>query len=250
MTDSSALRISPDIFRSLTKNLSLTKSLPELETFIYESLHHFGIIKLAYHHLPQIGSLDTCGFNVLHVGFPAEFSERFNDESRHISDPTIPIIMAQAKPVWWGDVDLPPKISAEEMAYLKECLAADFGTGLTLPVFGPLGRNGFISVGFGHEKPKLSPQDISPIQMFFQSTHLHYCDLLTSEFDTAKKLSNREREILTWIARGKGNAVIADILGIKESSVVTYIQRTFDKLGVNNRVTASLRALAIGELSL
>ena len=186
----------------------------------------------------------------MNIGFPDDFNKRFNEERLHRFDPTIPIVMAQTKPIWWGDIELPSKLYAEELAYLQSCVDANLGHGLTIPVFGPLGRNGYFSVGFGPVKPDLKPERLNEIQMFFQAAHLHYSMLLSSKQDEHKKLSKRESEILTWIARGKSNAVIADILGLKETSIVTYLQRAFDKLGTNNRVTATLRAQAIGELLL
>ncbi len=221
-----------------------------LEAYVYNCLPKFGLQLLAYHHLPLLGSIDAPCFNVMNFGFPKAFNKRFNEKNLQRFDPTLPIVMAQAKAIWWGDVELTSKITPEELAYLQSCVDANFGFGLTIPVFGPLGRNGYFSVGFGQEKPNLKTEEIVKIQMFFQTAHLHYCTLLLSNQSQQKKLSKREREILTWIARGKSNAVIADILGLKETSVVTYLQRTLDKLGTNNRVTATLRALAIGELNI
>ena len=220
-----------------------------LEAHIYDCLPSFGFSLLAYHHLPQLGSVDTAYFNVINIGFPASFNKRFNEERLHRFDPTIPIVMAQTKPIWWGDIELPSKLNAEELAYLQSCVDANFGHGLTIPVFGPLGRNGYFSVGFGPVKPSLKPERLNEIQMFFQAAHLQYSMLLSSKLDEQKKLSRRESEILKWIARGKSNAVIADILDLKETSIVTYLQRAFDKLGTNNRVTATLRAIATGEIS-
>ena len=240
----------PQTFQDLIIGIDSCDDLFCLEAHIYNCLPSFGFRLLCYHHLPHLGSVDPACFNVMNIGFPDDFNKRFNEERLHRFDPTIPIVMAQTKPIWWGDIELPSKLNAEELAYLQSCMDANLGHGLTIPVFGPLGRNGYFSVGFGPVKPDLNPERLNEIQMFFQAAHLHYSMLLSSKQDEHKKLSNRESEILTWIARGKSNAVIADILGLKETSIVTYLQRAFDKLGTNNRVTATLRAQAIGELLL
>lgn len=50
-------------------------------------------------------------------------------------------------------------------------------------------------------------------------------------------LSNRELEIVTLFAQGEGNLEIANKLNIQMSTVSTYKNRIFDKLGVNNIVS-------------
>jgi DNA-binding CsgD family transcriptional regulator len=52
--------------------------------------------------------------------------------------------------------------------------------------------------------------------------------------------------VLRWIGEGKSNSVIADILQISRSSVDSYVKRLFAKLGVSDRISASLRGLATG----
>lgn len=65
---------------------------------------------------------------------------------------------------------------------------------------------------------------------------------------TRAGLSAREAEVLVWLAQGKGNAEITQILGIKLTTVKTHIMRIFDKLGVGNRHEAILRAHELARL--
>lgn len=53
-------------------------------------------------------------------------------------------------------------------------------------------------------------------------------------------LTNREREVLRWLAEGKANAEIATILGLTGGTVKLYVERILEKLGVENRVMAAL----------
>ena len=50
-------------------------------------------------------------------------------------------------------------------------------------------------------------------------------------------------EALLWLAQGKTNSDIATILGITESTVKKYVQEMFEKLGVETRGAATVRAL-------
>jgi DNA-binding CsgD family transcriptional regulator len=52
-------------------------------------------------------------------------------------------------------------------------------------------------------------------------------------------LTPREAEVLYWVAQGKTNEDVADILGASQSTVKKHLLRVFDKLGVQNRTAAA-----------
>jgi DNA-binding NarL/FixJ family response regulator len=58
-------------------------------------------------------------------------------------------------------------------------------------------------------------------------------------------LTPRAAEALLWLAQGKTNSDIATILGITESTVKKHVQEIFEKLGVETRSAATVRALEI-----
>jgi DNA-binding NarL/FixJ family response regulator len=58
-------------------------------------------------------------------------------------------------------------------------------------------------------------------------------------------LTPRAAEALLWLAQGKTNSDIATILGISESTVKKYVQEMFEKLGVETRGSAIVRALEV-----
>jgi DNA-binding NarL/FixJ family response regulator len=56
-------------------------------------------------------------------------------------------------------------------------------------------------------------------------------------------LTEREAEVLLWVAQGKSNGDIAGILGAAENTVKKHLQNIFEKLGIESRNAASVRAL-------
>jgi DNA-binding CsgD family transcriptional regulator len=54
-----------------------------------------------------------------------------------------------------------------------------------------------------------------------------------------RSLTPREREVLLWLTRGKSNSQIAQILGMKPSTVSKHLERIYPKLGVENRTAAA-----------
>ena len=59
-------------------------------------------------------------------------------------------------------------------------------------------------------------------------------------------LTQREAEVLTWVAEGKTNAEVGMILGARPRTVAKHVERIFEKLGVETRTAAARRALKLG----
>jgi DNA-binding NarL/FixJ family response regulator len=60
-------------------------------------------------------------------------------------------------------------------------------------------------------------------------------------------LTQREAEVVLWIARGKANRDIAEILSLSPRTVNKHLEQIFSKLGVENRTAAA--AIAVRALS-
>jgi DNA-binding CsgD family transcriptional regulator len=57
-------------------------------------------------------------------------------------------------------------------------------------------------------------------------------------------LTAREREVLALVASGKTNSEIATVLAISARTVQKHLEHVFEKLGVETRTAAALRAMA------
>jgi DNA-binding CsgD family transcriptional regulator len=63
-------------------------------------------------------------------------------------------------------------------------------------------------------------------------------------------LSNRELEVLEWIAKGMINKQIAVTLGISSQTVKNHVSNILTKLEVNDRTSAVLQAVSNGWISI
>lgn len=68
-------------------------------------------------------------------------------------------------------------------------------------------------------------------------------ELAQNVFD---KLSQRELEIVTYVARGMSNRAIGEALGLSENTVRNHLRSILDKLGLANRVQVATLALEQG----
>ncbi len=66
---------------------------------------------------------------------------------------------------------------------------------------------------------------------------------LSRQAQAPETLSVQEVKVLTLMAKGEGNKLIASTLNIGESTVKTHIQNIFHKLGVNGRTEAVTEAI-------
>jgi DNA-binding CsgD family transcriptional regulator len=54
-------------------------------------------------------------------------------------------------------------------------------------------------------------------------------------------LTDREAEILSWVARGKSNQEIALLLFVSQHTIRKHLENSFRKLGVHTRAAAVAR---------
>jgi DNA-binding CsgD family transcriptional regulator len=65
--------------------------------------------------------------------------------------------------------------------------------------------------------------------------------LILEERDDEMHLTAREREVLSWVARGETNAEIARLLWLAPSTVRKHLENVYAKLGVSTRTAAVAR---------
>jgi DNA-binding NarL/FixJ family response regulator len=100
-------------------------------------------------------------------------------------------------------------------------------------------------------KPVAKPDLLSAIRSRLERAVQQAKPEFKPNFDSAKPLETelgftpRVAETLLWLAQGKTNPEIATILGNTESTVKKHVLEIFEKLGVETRTAASLRALEV-----
>ena len=66
-----------------------------------------------------------------------------------------------------------------------------------------------------------------------------------SALQRAFTLTDREADVLLWIAAGKANRDIADILGLSPRTVNKYLDQIYLKISVENRASAAAKAVRV-----
>jgi DNA-binding NarL/FixJ family response regulator len=100
-------------------------------------------------------------------------------------------------------------------------------------------------------KPVAKPDLLAAIRSRLERAVQQAVPEFKPNFNSAKPLEKvlgltpRVAETLLWLAQGKTNGEIATILGNSESTVKKHVLEIFEKLAVETRTAASLRALEV-----
>ena len=201
--------------------------------------------KLTYLHLPPLGAPDSDMPDIRVEGIPEALAERYLQERLYRDNPVIARAHRRVEPVYWDDID-GSELTAREQAFLDEFKAAGLGNGVGIPLFGPDGRRGQCGLGFRAGVRRLEETVLNEYWRVCELAHLRFCALILPTLGPPPKLSRRETEVLGWVARGKSNALIGDILGISGATVDAHLRRIYLKLGVFDRISAAVRGIGIG----
>ena len=185
------------------------------------------------------------GFHVIHHGFSRAVSEAYVKEGWGEKDPGPAIALSRGVPMRWSEMWQAIEPDEQQMLFLERMREAGLGDGYSFPVFGPAGRNGVIAVGRVVKDGVLETEPLDEMHIVAQAAYMRLCQMLPDR-PLPKPLSARELEILDWVARGKSNNVIADILDLSGATVDTYLRRIYEKLDVSDRTSAAVRGVGMG----
>lgn len=198
-------------------------------------------------HAAYAGTNPVTGAIHGYVNYPESWKRHYIDKGFHRIDPTLVMASRSIAPVDWRRLERSPNFQT----IFRD--ARDFKIterGLTIPVRGPFGDTGMLSVTRDckpAEWDKLVAHVISDLQS--AAVHVHDTVMRSDVVSRALRypaLSTREREILQWIAAGKSQQDVGDILGISHRTVEVHLRSGRDKLYALTTPQAVGRAIMLG----
>lgn len=185
---------------------------------------------------------DVQGF----ANYRPEWIEYYTAKGLHRVDPTLHLARQSIAPLDWDRLER----NEQFRAVFDE--APGYGVaarGLSIPIRGPYGDTGLLNVtracsdrDWGTLKTKV----IGDLQI--AAVHMHdnvmQSDLLMSVL-RRPNLSRREVEILQWVAVGKSQQDIGDILSISHRTVEVHLRSGREKLGALTTSQAIGRAIGL-----
>lgn len=181
--------------------------------------------------------------------YPEVWLKHFSSEGYAEFDPVFVHANRSQTPFSWGDAAFQADLNKKQKLVLAEGAEAGIVNGFTIPIRGAGALPASCSL-----IPDSSGVDPLSVKLAHRmAVFAHESARLRSAAPLAasiRHLTRRERECLTFVARGKSDWAISEILGLSERYVHHTIERAKQKLGVATRTQAVIRAAIAGEISL
>jgi len=182
---------------------------------------------------------------------PQEYIERYVEKNYVGRDPLILELRKTVHPYSWTDVRERRDLTKSEKTILDEAREFRALDGFIIPI---VTQSGSISV-FSPcgEQPNLSQRARAALEIIGIYGHqaLKRALVHSQREDVAHTpLTPREREIMQWVAMGKTDDEIGDILSIGATTVTSHVENAKQKLDAFRRTYAVVQAIRFGEITL
>jgi LuxR family quorum-sensing system transcriptional regulator CciR len=183
------------------------------------------------------------------VSCPQDWIDHYQACRYQEIDPCLLQAPARLRPYAWAELATDARLSGKQRALFCEAGEAGLGDGVCIPVHGPAGESYVVSLS-GAATAADTAARLGTLQILATQLQLAYTALARNAGgDPVVHLSDRERECLTWTARGKSAWSISQILSISEHTVQFHLKGAMKKTGAGNRVQAVVTAIRLGLIS-
>ena len=201
-----------------------------------------GFRQVSYQLAPEL-RCDDAEPRILSSMSPHPWVERSAKSALYKTSPIVRSARKSGKPFYWSSLS-ERTLADDDIRFLRE--RADSGVhpfGVTIPVFGPFRRHGYIGLDLQAGSDRLGERCLSDLKIISQFVHSFICDELAGPMTVPARLSKRESDALRLAAQGATNSEIAMQLNVAKSTADTFVRRAYEKLGAKDRVSAVLAFL-------
>ena len=180
-------------------------------------------------------------------GWPPEWAEVYAQHDYYKDDPIATWCRQTVNPYEWSEVRYDPEKWPRAATVMNAATEFDLREGFVVPILHPDGMMGAVTMAGG--KPDFDPVAKRAIHLISLYAHAKILSIVgMQKLAEQRRLSAGEREVLTWIAAGKGNWEISEILDIPESTVDWRVRNATKKLGAVTRTQAVATAIKAREI--
>jgi len=179
---------------------------------------------------------------------PPGYSESYLENQWELIDPVFHHIHCIKGPVMWADLCRRPHLNRRQRTFLEDCRDLGVHSGITFPLHGPGSDVDLISLSLRDEK-QIELKRLPLVHALTVQYWLRFSELHGESVAFDPKLTFKEVECLSWCKEGKTNWEIGEIMSISEKTVEFHVTNTIRKLGVSNRMTAVVKGIQLGIIS-
>lgn len=235
-----------DAARQLAADVMTVASESALADILAEACDRLGCSWFALSQ--HIDFLASPGKGVRIHNYPEDWARWFDERKLGVTDPVHRASQRRAAGFLWHDMGRfsPPRIGDDEI--LARARGHDIFDGLTIPAHLPGEAHGSISFAWRRGG------EASPEALMFAQT------IGAFAFEAARQLSgslternrmpltDRQIECVLWVARGKSDAAIAQILDLSPETVSEHLRNARTRYAALSRTSLAIRALFDGAI--
>ncbi len=184
--------------------------------------------------------------------YPAQWADYYDGNALGVSDPVHRASHVTSAGFCWSRMPFMIPLTATDQRMLALGRDQGIGDGFTVPANVPGEARG--SCSFANQAGRPMPETTLPLAQLagnfaFEAARRLWSTRGHLPVPQPRALTDRQRDCLLWVARGKGDWEIAIILGISEETVARHVRDACERYGVNKRTLLVIRALFDGTLT-
>jgi len=230
------------------------KDCDDLYSLFGEAIRDFGFTNFLITDMPPLGS--GLATSLILNGWSNVWFERYIEQNFYNHDPMAAFTRQTTQSFFWHEVAQRPMTKAA-IRVMNEAAECGLSHGFSVPIVGNSGNQSCVTMG--GDKLQIPPRGRDALHLLSIFAH-GKAQLLRASTLTASKtigqpeepterLTAREREVLHWVAQGKTDWEIGEILAISEQTAKAHVRNSCRKLNAVNRTHAVANALNCREIA-
>lgn len=238
-------------FESFIEKTNHAQTVEELMQTFLDTVTYHGFDKMIFCLLSDHQKIGLKA-GVGHLrNYANDWMDYYFDQGFDKIDPVISYCYQKQGTFSWREMAERMALSTKQKKCLYGGVEAGLNNGVCAPLWGP---HTFAGVGLASSAKKDAvDQNLDLITAYCNHFYIAFMRLhmRLSGDDNNKQVPNitltpREREILTWVYKGKSKEVIGEIIGISDHGVDYHLRNVYRKLNAHDRICAVSKALSLG----
>ncbi|MEJ0078590.1 MAG: LuxR family transcriptional regulator [Alphaproteobacteria bacterium] len=233
-------------FEDFAQSIASCPTLTEIgDAFRSEIARHGFISSACRAFVPTTRGED---FKVLFRNWPKGWAQTADQRGSSARNFMIAEARQRMTPFTWLEAQQTRRMTAADHETMEGVTSYGLRNGFIQPVHGPGGYFALVSIATREREVDLHPRWRMSLQMLSLCAHERASSLagIGKSVVTGETLTTRELECLRWVANGKADCDIADILSISATTVKFHVDGARRKLGARTRAQAIARLVLSG----
>lgn len=188
----------------------------------------------------------------LYSTYPEDWQKYYISHDCIKIDPVLRCAISQYGPFKWADLERKLDLDRRQINFLRMGEEAGLNNGLGIPFAGA--RSQIAGIALATSDPRIRPYtNIDLLQAYANQFYTAYKRMVGNtarKSPTLTTLSEKEADVLRWIATGKTAHEVGERLSISHHTVNYHVRNIFTKLNLSTSIEAVLKAMDLDMIDL